>query len=128
MCVRHWLSDEPWNRWDLRGSRVTVDAAVGGALKLVAEKDAADPQWFAGRAEAAYDAPQIARTEKPTVTEVPSRAVIEPKPEPHSLSLANADLAARAALLLRTDGWLSRLAEHSEEMRSRIIDALGEEV
>jgi len=49
--VRHWLSDEPWNRHDVRGSRLTVDAAVANAFRLVAEQEAMEPGWFVRRAE-----------------------------------------------------------------------------
>lgn len=38
------------------------------------------------------------------------------------------DLAARAALVLKTDGWLTRLAEHSFDMHTRIIAGLSDEL
>jgi len=127
MCVRHWLSDAPYNRHDFHGNRSTVDEAVAGALKLVAEKEAADPHWFVKRAEAAYDAPPIVRTEKPNVSlKLTSRAVIEP--EQHPLGFANRNLDATAAIVLSTDSWLSNLTSHSEDMRSRIIVELGNEI
>ena len=133
--VRHWLSDEPWNRHDIRGSRATVDAAVASALKLVADLDAADPDWFARRAEQLLDAP-------PTVAKpvVPSQAIqakdpvettsipANTEPELNPVVRASAELAARAALVLRTDSWLSRLAEHSPEMRTRILGSLSGEL
>lgn len=58
--VKHWLSDAPWNRHDIRGSRATVDSAVVSALKLVADLDAADPAWFVRRTEKLFDAPPTA--------------------------------------------------------------------
>jgi hypothetical protein len=84
MRVRHWPSDAQYNRTDIRGSRSTVDEAVADALKLVAERDAADPSWFVKRTERLLDAPPIARTEKPNVNEVQSRAGIEQEPHPLS--------------------------------------------
>jgi hypothetical protein len=137
--VQHWLSDAPYNRHDLRGSRSTVDAAVASALKLVADLDAADPDWFVRRTERLFDAPPSALT-KPTAAHeslqtaervrtnpVPSGAQPD-EPTLNPIERASADLAARAALILRTDSWLSRLAEHSPEMRTRILAALGEEL
>lgn len=44
------------------------------------------------------------------------------------IAAASANLAARSALLLQSDSWLSRLAEHSPEMRTRIIAGLSQEL
>src|SRR5438132_7734394 len=44
--VRHWLSDAPYNRVDVRSSRVSVDSAVADIYRLVAERDTAEPGWF----------------------------------------------------------------------------------
>ena len=38
------------------------------------------------------------------------------------------DLAARAALIMATDGWLTKLSMHSPEMRERIIASLSDEL
>ena len=38
------------------------------------------------------------------------------------------DLKARTAFVLQTDSWLSRLAEHSPEMRTRILASLSDEL
>ena len=68
-------------------------------------------------------------------TAVPAEAIRTAEPLETSRTEAsseaargNADLAARAALVLRTDGWLSRLAQHSDDMRARIIAALSDEI
>jgi hypothetical protein len=135
--VQHWLSDAPYNRHDLRGNRTTVDAAVSNALKLVADLDSADPSWFVSRAEKLLDVP-YAPTKPTVVHESPSAERVKTSPVPSSVQLdeptlnpierANIDLAARAALVLQTDSWLSRLAQHSTEMHTRIIAALSDEI
>jgi hypothetical protein len=130
--VRHWLSDEPWNRHDLRGSRATVDEAVANALKLVAERDAAQPDWFTRRTEHLLNAPP----RPPQIESVPSVKVPEPEattPEPEPMKMdpiarVAADLAARAELLIKTDSWLGSLSLHSPEIHTRIIAALSSEL
>jgi hypothetical protein len=132
--VKHWLSDAPYNRHNLRGNRITVDEAVADALKLVAERDAAEPDWFVRRAERLLDAPPtVAKPEPQPIAEGPSRTTPVPakQTEPSAsnpITRAGADLAASAALLLTTDGWLSRLAEHSPDMRTKILAALSDEL
>src|SRR6266576_1051329 len=42
-----------------------------------------------------------------------------PEPEPTPIQAAGMDLAARAALIMATDGWLTKLSMHSPEMRER---------
>jgi hypothetical protein len=137
-CVRHWLSDEPWNRSDVRGSRATVDAAVADALRLVAERDAADPSWFVRRAEKPLDTqptltkPTAAHESLQTAERVRTNPVppgTQPdEPTLNPIERASADLAARAALVLKTDSWLSRLAQHSPDMRTKILASLSEEL
>jgi hypothetical protein len=131
--VRHWLSDEPWNRWDARGSRVTVDAAVGDALRLVAERDVAEPNWFVRRAEKILDAPPaIAKPIVSSQATHPQKPVetlpVSDQPEPVLNPVGSADMAARSALVLQTDSWLSRLAEHSPDMHTRILASLSDEL
>lgn len=123
--VKHWLSDAPYNRHDLRGSRATVDAAVADALRVVAERDSEDPKWFTKRAERLLDSPPTGKGQNSTVD-----AAAPPKAEPerHPLASANTELDTRAALILKTDSWLSRLAEHSPEMRARIVAGLSDEI
>ena len=81
---------------------------------------AADENWFrrayADGTAFKADAPAVFPVAKPE------------EPAPHPLAAINADLDSRAALILKTDAWLSRLAEHSDAMHNRIIVALGEEV
>ncbi|SRR6266550_1851240 len=52
----------------------------------------------------------------------------EPEAALNPIARAGADLASRAALVLQTDSWLSRLSEHSEDMRNRIIASLSDEL
>jgi hypothetical protein len=54
--LKHWLSGNRrnYNGADIRGSFVTVEAAVKDALRLVAEKDAEQPGWFVRLTESRY--------------------------------------------------------------------------
>jgi hypothetical protein len=52
----------------------------------------------------------------------------EPEAVLNPVERAGVDLAARTALVLQTDSWLSRLAEHSPDMRGRITAALSDEL
>src|SRR5437762_1085067 len=59
--VRHWLSDAPYNRHDVRSNRETVDAAVADVYRLVAMRDEAQPGWYVRLAEKRWDAPALAQ-------------------------------------------------------------------
>jgi len=79
--------------------------------------------------------PEKYRTEPPTALpqaepEAPNPAPMRTEPEPRlgPVEQAGVDLATRAALVLATDSWLSRLSLHSDEMRNRIIAALSDEL
>jgi hypothetical protein len=74
--VKHWMSDAPWNRHDVRGSRTTVDSAVAKAPKLVADLDAADPDWFVRRTEKLLNAPPtVAKAVAVETTPIPANTV-----------------------------------------------------
>jgi len=53
---------------------------------------------------------------------------VEPEPPMTPIQAAGMDLAARAALIMATDGWLTKLSMHSPEIRTRIIAALRDEL
>jgi hypothetical protein len=92
--------------------------------EILAEVDrryAADSGWF----RRAYADGTAFKTE-PVIAALASTPSAEA--EPHPLATANLDLDSRATLILKNDAWLSRLAEHNEEMRNRIIVALGDGV
>lgn len=55
--VQGWLEKRPYNGHDIRGNVETVAAAVADVFRLLAEKDAAEPDWFVKRAEKLFDAP-----------------------------------------------------------------------
>jgi hypothetical protein len=65
-------------------------------------------------------------TRKPSAAPAPVSTEPEPKLDP--IVRASMDLAARALLVLRTDSWLSRLAEHSPDVRTKILAALSDEL
>lgn len=70
--------------------------------------------------------PQIKNDELTKMLDLaPTKAEPEPVSDPVR---ASADLAARAALVLQTDSWLSRLAEHSPDMRTKILASLSDEL
>jgi hypothetical protein len=126
--VRHWLSDAKYNHHDIRGNRTSVDEAATDALKLVAEKDAAEPGWYFRRVEMAYDSPPV-QAANPVETPFSSTADVEPqamllRPRP----LPASDLDTRASLLLSLDPYLSKLGTYSDEMKSRILFAIAEEL
>jgi hypothetical protein len=63
----------------------------------------------------------------PSVTSQ-SAPVHKDSPEPEARLGPIEKAAARAALVLQTDSWLSRLAEHTPEMRARIVAGLSDEL
>jgi len=65
--------------------------------------------------------------EKPTFA-LRSTPEVPVRPEPSPIQAAGIDLAARAALVLQTDSWLTRLAEHSSDMRARLVQSLSDEL
>jgi hypothetical protein len=65
--------------------------------------------------------------EKPTFA-LRSTPEVPVRPEPSPIQAAGIDLAARAALVLQTDSWLTRLAEHSPDMRVRLVQSLSDEL
>jgi len=90
---------------------------------LFAEVDrryAADPDWF----RRAYENGTAFKAAAPVIA--PAQA--KPEAQPHPLVAVNADLDARATLVLTSDSWLSNLAALSDNMRSRIIVELGNEI
>jgi hypothetical protein len=132
--ARHWLSRAPY---DIRGNKEMLANAVADVYRLVAERDAAEPGWFVRRAERLLDAPPtptipivppepIQTWEPVELNRVPVNARTEPVLDP--IARAAADLNACAALVLQTDSWLSRLAEHSPDMRTKIIASLSDEL
>jgi hypothetical protein len=135
--ARHWLSRAPYNLHDIRGSKETVANAVADVYRLVAERDAAELGWFVRRAERLFDAPptppvipsQPIQTEDPVqLNHAPMNVQPEPEAVQDPIARAAANLNARAALVLKTDGWLLRLSQHSSEMHTKIIAALSEEL
>jgi hypothetical protein len=156
--IRHWLSDEPWNRHDVRGSRLTVDAAVANAFRLVAEQEATEPGWFVRRAETLFDAPPAetkleapSQTIQPVKTKpIPTSAQPEPKnatvagpvekrdataslqPEPEPtlspVERAGMDIAQRVNLIFQTDSFLRDLAQVNFELNEKIRAALASEL
>jgi len=74
-------------------------------------------------------APVRAQPEPKKPTVVSADAAVSQEHEPVSDSVrASMDLAARADLVIRTDSWLSRLAEHSPDMRTKILASLSQEL
>jgi hypothetical protein len=70
---------------------------------------------------------RVEPVQKPTFA-LQSAPVVPVAPEPTPIQAAGIDLASRAALILGTDGWLTKLSQHSDEMRTRILAALGDEL
>jgi hypothetical protein len=65
---------------------------------------------------------------EPVEAPKPAPMNVEPEAVLNPVERAGVDLAARTALVLQTDSWLSRLAEHSPDMRGRITAALSDEL
>jgi hypothetical protein len=78
------------------------------------------------------DKPTAIPDSAPAVVTLPTASKVcgesEPEAALNPIARAGADLVSRAALVLQTDSWLSRLAQHSEEMRTRIVATLGDEL
>jgi hypothetical protein len=75
--------------------------------------------------------PAVVSTEAKRADSVEKRAAtVSPEPEPmlDPIARAAADLNARAALLIKTDSWLTLLSEHSPEMRARVVAGLSAEL
>jgi hypothetical protein len=79
------------------------------------------------RKEPQTEQPQI-EADEPTKTLDLAPTKAEPEPVLDPVVRASMDLAARADLVLRTDSWLSRLAEHSPDMRTKILASLSDEL
>jgi hypothetical protein len=136
--VSGWLARQPYNRHDVRGNTETVANAVNDVYRLLAERDTADPGWFVRRAEKLFDSPVLppVKTErapepeplKPAVSTDIRPVSEESEPARSPISQAGVGLPARAAPILATDGWLTNLAEHSPEMRARIVAGLSDEL
>jgi len=128
--VRHWLSRAPYNLHDIRGNKETVANAVNDALRLVAERDAAEPGWFVRRAEKLLDAPSApskppaAQSRQTAERARPSSA--QPEPSLNATEQAGADSAQRVNLILQVDPHLRRLAGHSTAYDSAIRAAIAD--
>jgi len=106
----------------------------------VDRRDSEDTEWFRRVLETPPQSkPVEVKPERPTVVPAEAKRAVpvekrgaavspEREPEPDPIVLASAELSARALLVLRTDSWLSRLAEHSPDMHTKIIASLSEEL
>jgi hypothetical protein len=105
----------------------------------VDRRDSEDAEWFRHVLETPpQPLPAEAKTEptKPAVVSADNgsepgekraaSAITEPVLDP--VVRRSANLAARAALVLRTDSWLSTLADQSPEMRTKILASLSQEL
>lgn len=106
----------------------------------VDRRDLEDAEWFRRVLETPSQ-PVEAKPEpkKPTVVSAETKQAdlvekrgaavsTEPESKLDPIVRASMDLAARALLVLQTDSWLSRLAEHSAEMRTKILGAVSAEL
>jgi hypothetical protein len=106
----------------------------------VDRRDLEDAEWFRRVLETPRQTKSVeVKPERPPVVSAEVKRAVpvekrsaavstESEPTLNPIERASADLAARAALVLRTDSWLSRLAEHSPDMRTRILAGLSEEL
>jgi hypothetical protein len=98
----------------------------------VDRRDLEDATWFRRVLETPRQSKPVEVKPEPKVPTVVSAEAkrVSPESEPtlNPIERASADLAARAALVLQTDSWLSRLAEHSPDMRTRILASLSDEL
>jgi hypothetical protein len=125
--VRGWLAKQPYNRADIRGNVETVAKAVEDAYSLLAERDAAEGEWFVRRAEELFDATKQEQVED--VPELPAAAstpAASTEPVCSPSGRAEEDLSRNVNLVLRVVDaqWLGKLANHSPEYDSAIRAAL----
>jgi hypothetical protein len=105
----------------------------------VDRRDLEDAEWFRRVLETPSQPVAQPEPKKPTVVSADAKradlvkkrgaaVIAEPEPKLDPIVRASMDLAARALLVLRTDSWLSRLAEHSPDVRTTILAALSDEL
>ncbi|HWY53011.1 MAG TPA: hypothetical protein VNZ03_01005 [Terriglobales bacterium] len=122
--VQGWLEKRPYNRHDIRGSVETVAAAVDDAFRLLAEKDAAKPDWFVRRAEKLFDAEGLEPTRTPAAEPAIDLAPLS-APAPVHSPARTPDWPKQVDLILQIDAQhLGRLAAHSPEFDSGIRASL----
>jgi hypothetical protein len=127
-----WLKREPHNRHDAHGNAETVSNAVDDVYKLLSEREAADPDWFACRAERLFHGENVAMTQEHTK---PSASESELNPMPGSVPVpvppvpGTTDLPKQVDLILQIDAQhLGRLAAHSPDFNSGIRACLSRQL
>jgi|HubBroStandDraft_2_1064218.scaffolds.fasta_scaffold27805_1 hypothetical protein len=123
--VRGWLTKQSYNKSDIRGNVETVAKEVEDAYRLLAERDAAEPDWYVRRAEKFFDATApMAKPELPVVSDTePEAKPPEKKPEPASMAQrTEADLERNVRLIVEVidANFLGKLSRHSPEFDSAI--------
>jgi len=135
--------------WKRCQERFDAESAFNERYKAAnpTEQAALLAEKFGLRNEPFKAVPEAAKTTKPDAEpfEASGPATVRARPEPNKATVVSAeatepesvldpvvrasmDLAARAALVLQTDSWLSRLAEHSPDMRTKILASLSQEL
>jgi hypothetical protein len=124
--IRGWLKREPFNRHDLRGQVETVANAVADVYRLLAERDAAEPDWFVRRAEKLFNAAGLDPAKPPAVE--PAVDLAPPSaPEPVHPATSTPDWLKQVDLILQiVDAqWLGRLVQHSPALDGQIRGAIS---
>jgi hypothetical protein len=141
--ARNWLNRAPHNRADIRGDVETVANAVADVYRLLAERDAAEPDWYLRRAGKLFDASGLDTAKPPAAEPDTSPVSVNPPVYPgqeyfhaHNENIRDTEkrwspetysgisLDAQVNLILQIDPPLARLAAHSPEFDSGIRASL----